>query len=58
MKKTDVEKATEILNNMAERVNLTIAQLEKMDKILLDIKFALDSIADVLADIVVRSDGK
>ena len=58
MKKMDEEKVMEILNNMAKKIELSTEQLEKMNRLMQNIEFALNRIADVLADIEVRSDGK
>ena len=58
MKKMDEEKVMEILNNMAKKTELSTEQLEKMNRLMQNIEFALNRIADVLADIEVRSDGK
>lgn len=58
MKKMDEEKVMEILNNMAKKMEFTVEQLEKMNRLMQNIEFALNRIADVLADIEVRSDGK
>lgn len=58
MKKMDEEKVMEILNNMAKKIEFSTEQLEKMNRLMQNIEFALNRIADVLADIEVRSDGK
>ena len=58
MKKMDEEKVVEIFNNMAKKMELQTEQLGKMTRIMQSIEFALNRIAEVLADIEVRSDGK
>lgn len=58
MKKMDEEKVMEILNNMAKKIEFSTEQLEKMNRLMQNIEFALNRIADVLAEIEVRSDEK
>lgn len=50
MKNIDVEKVTEIFENIAKTMELSTEQLETMNKAILNIEFALNRIADVLGE--------